>query len=120
MWTYDLSELARGEEPDFGPAPKTAFEKIEDGLKEALEIARGNARPAEERPKVTLYTGYEPLNLSYSDWLFGEEFSSAEGAEERPYLPIHRAMSRMLHADERYENRAFMPGGLLVKEAHGE
>ena len=35
-------------------------------------------------------------------------------AEERPYLPIHRALSRMLHADERYENRVFMPGGLLA------
>ena len=27
-------------------AHKTAFEKIEEGLKEALEIARGNAKPA--------------------------------------------------------------------------
>ena len=77
MWTYDLSEMAREEEPQLGP--QTAFEKIEEGLKEALEIARGNA----------------------------------QAADERPYLPIHRAMSRMLHADERYESRTFMPGGLL-------
>ena len=34
--------------PDAGP--QTAFEKIEEGLKEALEIARGNAKPAESFP----------------------------------------------------------------------
>ena len=31
-------------------------------------------------------------------------------------LPIHRALSRMLHADERYENRVFLPGGHLVRD----
>jgi hypothetical protein len=82
MWNYNLSEMAREEEPPLGPVPKTAFEKIEEGLKEALEIARGHAPPA----------------------------------EERPYLPIHRAMSQMLHADERYTNRTFMPNGQFTAD----
>ena len=33
----------------------------------------------------------------------------------KPLLPIHNAMRRMLHADERYENKAFLPGGLLAR-----
>ena len=40
------------------------------------------------------------------------------GVPPRP--PIHRAMSRMLHADERYENRAFMPAGQFVAEEPAE
>ena len=31
-------------------------------------------------------------------------------------LPIHNAMRVMLHADERYANKAFLPGGLLAYE----
>ena len=43
-----------------------------------------------------------------------------QAAEDRPYLPIHRAMARMLHADKRYESRTFMPGGQFVADEPGE
>jgi hypothetical protein len=45
------------------------------------------------------------------EWVYIEEEE-----DEPKHLPIHRAMRVMLHADERYENKVFLPGGLLVRE----
>jgi hypothetical protein len=94
-------------EPDFGMKPKTA-----------LETARGDAQPAEPR-RMWTYNLSEMARELEDEPTFGPDplgrLLKSQVAEQRPCLPIHRAMARMLHADERYANRTFMPGGLLVE-----
>jgi hypothetical protein len=95
MWTHEFWGLDYELEPNFGPIlPKTAFEKIEEGS--------GNAQAVEERPCPSPPAFWRLLN--------------SRVAAERPYLPIHRAMVRMLHADERYANRVFMPNGQFTAD----
>ena len=82
------------------------------------------ARPASQQPLKALSDieieqikakAFAAGQAAEAERIAEEAVTCARAYEAREPLPIHRALSRMLHADERYENKAFMPGGLLAR-----
>ena len=73
------------------------------------------------KPETHAYTDAELEKIKADAFEAGKAAADSEWVytvepEPKNPLPIHRAMRTMLHADERYANRVFMPGGLLASE----
>ena len=109
--------------------PASAKDQVNHAMKEWADLAAApqsaskidaEIRAAEQNMKVVA-----SIEKAYIERIRREAF--AEGMAEQKErsrivneakepLPIHRALSRMLNADERYENRAYLPSGQLWKQ----
>ena len=84
-------------------ARKTAYEKIEEGLKEALEIARGNAKPAKlfVPPEINVRAIRTKTGLSQEDFaaVFGFTIHQIRQWEQGRSRPLGALRAYLLIID---------------------
>jgi putative transcriptional regulator len=101
-------------------ARKTAYEKIEEGLKEALEIARGNAKPANlfVPPELSVRAIRTKTGLSQEDFaaVFGFTIHQIRQWEQGRSRPLGALRAYLLIIDRDPESVK----ALLRQAAHAK